>query len=272
MGFDRAEGGDGAADADEEELLEPAGFHLGEDAEVGGEAGLDPFAGEDLLDGGGEDGAGLHVVVGLAGDADDALHLAAAEHLAGDAGDDAGPLRAGHGGAALGVHHLVHHAEAHLVVGEVAAAAVHDGLERLDAGHAVAQERARILDVRDVVRVAQAALGAVLLGGVGAAGLDGLRLLAPIRRDRAGARAIARRRDGLDADRPALISGARSPDQMVAAMVVIPRARRSRGRGGACERPQITPPPYPQQIPEISIDHLADSASTRLSPARRRRC
>ena len=82
-----------------------------------------------------------------------------------------------------------------------------------------------------------------------------------------GARAIARRRDGLDADRPALISGARSPDQMVAAMVVIPRARRSRGRGGACERPQITPPPYPQQIPEILIILLGVDATL---PARRR--
>lgn len=43
-----------------------------------------------------------------------------------------------------------------------------------------------------------------------------------------GARAIARRRDGRDADTPAPKPGARSPDEMVAAMVVIPRARRSR--------------------------------------------
>lgn len=55
-----------------------------------------------------------------------------------------------------------------------------------------------------------------------------------------GARAIARRRDGRDADTPAPKPGARSPDEMVAAMVVIPRARRSRrlandrGRGRAC--------------------------------------
>ena len=81
-------------------------------------------------------------------------------------------------------YHLVHHAEAHLVVGEVAAAAVHDGLERLDAGHAVVEERARILDVRDVVRVAQAALGAALGRGRRRA-----RWASPsraIRRDRAG--------------------------------------------------------------------------------------
>ena len=45
----------------------------------------------------------------------------------------------------------------------------------------LAKERARILDVRDVVGVAQAALRAVLLGRISAAGLDGLGFLSPVR-------------------------------------------------------------------------------------------
>ena len=61
---------------------------------------------------------------------------------------------------------------------------MHRRLERLDAGHAVAQEGASVLDVRDVVGVAQAALGAVLLGGVVAARRDRLGLFAPVLRDR----------------------------------------------------------------------------------------
>ena len=46
-------------------------------------------------------------------------------------------------------------------------------LERLYPGHAVAEKRARLLDVFDVTGVAQTALAAVLFGGIDAPFGDG---------------------------------------------------------------------------------------------------
>ena len=54
------------------------------------------------------------------------------------------------------------------------------GRRYLDTGHAVPEEGAGVLDMRDVVRVAEAAAAALVLGWVDASGRDGLGFLPPI--------------------------------------------------------------------------------------------
>lgn len=50
----------------------------------------------------------------------------------------------------------------------------------LDTGHAVPEEGAGVVDVGDVVGVAEAAAAALVLGRVDASGRDGLGSLAPV--------------------------------------------------------------------------------------------
>ena len=235
------ERGDRAPDADEQEPLQASGLDLGEHGEVRGEAGLDASRLENLLDARREDRSGLHPVVGLARDAHDPLHLPAAKHLDRDRGDDPGPLRALHRVALLRVENLPDDAEPRLVVAQVPAPAVHRGLERLHPGHPVPEERARVLDVRDVVRVAQTALRAVLLRGVRAPGLDRARLLPPIRRDRANGNreatpggATAREAGGRgEGERPGVSAQRRHREARRGARAWTERARpnRTSGRG-----------------------------------------
>mmetsp|Transcript_16344 Transcript_16344/g.41852 ORF Transcript_16344/g.41852 Transcript_16344/m.41852 type:complete len:283 (+) Transcript_16344:978-1826(+) len=177
-----------APDADEEQALDVQRLHGGEHVEVGRQRRLHAARGDDVLRRARHQRLGGEPVRLIALHADHRLHLPRRQHLQRDLRHDPRPLRTIHRRDILRVQHLFVHPKVEVVHAvEVPGPAMHLLLQRLDSRHAVAQEGAGVLDVRDVVGVAEAALATKLLGGVGAARLNRRGLAAPVVPHGAGA-------------------------------------------------------------------------------------
>ena len=209
-----------ASDADEEKALDIERLHRRQDVQIRRERRLDASGLEDVVFREGDDGPRCEAVVFVAPDADDGLDRLAAQHFERHLRHNPCPLGSIHRRPVLGVENLSVHSEAQLIfVLDVAVrhtnvpsdhttrntdrcrpctttsrsstrdipTAVSPRRGVIDSARASTEEGAGVLHFRDVVRVAQSALAAVVFGRVRRSRPYGTSLLSPVRDLRLGA-------------------------------------------------------------------------------------
>mmetsp|Transcript_6238 Transcript_6238/g.22517 ORF Transcript_6238/g.22517 Transcript_6238/m.22517 type:complete len:223 (-) Transcript_6238:721-1389(-) len=172
----RAQRAHRAPDADKQQLSNASRFDFGEHLQVWTQRRLDASRGEDFFIRRRQHGLGRAAIIRSASNTNHAIDFTASQHLAGDAGDDTGPLRARDGRIHRRVKHVVDDTQPRFITIKRSRAPVRRDLARRKPRSAFTEERTRIFHVRDVFRVAQPAPRAVLLGGVRRARGDGFRI------------------------------------------------------------------------------------------------